>query len=70
MIIGTLVREVEADPNWQMYPGEEGVVIGSGDAAMGMTPAAQDAGRFWTVRFAGGDMIFLDVDLEIVSESR
>ena len=50
--IGTRVRETETDPNWQMYPGETGVVVDRGDAEMGVAPTAPDAGRFWIVAWS------------------
>ena len=45
--IGSQVRETETDPNWQMNPGETGVVIARADDEMGVTPTSIDAGRFW-----------------------
>ena len=60
--IGTQVREAEVDPIWQMHPGETGEVVARADEEMGL-PGCE---RFWTVRFADGDMIFLDEDLVVV----
>jgi hypothetical protein len=62
MKIGILVREAEIDPNWQMYPGVTGEIVASADELMRLP----GCGRFWTVRFDGEDMIFLDEDLVIV----
>jgi hypothetical protein len=68
MTIGTLVRETETDPNWQMHPGVDGVVVACADEEMGLP----GCGRFWMVRFvdesgAFEDSIFLDTDLMVVS---
>jgi hypothetical protein len=65
--IGARVRETEIDPDWQMYPGEAGVVVDSGDAAMGVTPSAPDAGRFWIVAWSDKRMVHLDTEIEVVS---
>ena len=68
MTIGSLVRETETDPNWQMHPGVNGVVVARADEEMGLP----GCGRFWMVRFvdesgAFEDSIFLDTDLIVVS---
>ena len=63
MTIGTLVTEAEIDPNWQMYPGATGEIVARADEEMGLP----GCGRFWMVRFDGEDMVFLDVDLVVVS---
>jgi len=65
--IGTRVRETETDPNWQMYPGETGVVVDRGDAEMGVAPTAPDAGRFWIVAWSDKRMVHLDAEIEVVS---
>lgn len=68
--IGTQVRETEIDPDWQMNPGEIGIVVGRADDEMGVTPTAPDAGRFWMVRWSDGDFVQLDTEIEVVNENR
>ncbi len=70
--IGTQVRESETDPNWQMYPGETGVVVARADEEMGFSPGEAGFGRFWMVRFVDDagtfeDGVFMDTDLVKVS---
>lgn len=67
MTIGTLVREVETDPNWQMYPGETGEVVARADKEMGFSPGEAGFGRFWMVRWSDGDFVQLDTELMVVS---
>ena len=66
MEIGTLVREAEQDPMWQMFPGETGEIIASADNEMEMP----GCGRFWTVLFGTVSMSFIDVHLVRVDASR
>ena len=68
--IGNVVIESEQDADWQMYPGETGVVLRRADEEMDLP----GCGRFWMVRFveesgAFEDSIFLDTDLEVVRGS-
>jgi hypothetical protein len=63
MSIGTLVTEAETDAAWQMYPGETGEIVARADEEMGLP----GCGRFWMVRFGSENMVFLDVDLVVVS---
>ena len=65
--IGTQVRESETDPNWQMYPGETGVVVARADEEMGFSPGEGGFGRHWMVHIGGEDMVFLDTDLAVAS---
>ena len=65
--IGDRVRETETDPNWQMNPGQTGVVIARADAEMGVTPTSIDTGRFWMVRWADRDFVELDTEIEVVA---
>jgi hypothetical protein len=63
--IGNVVRESEQDADWQMYPGETGVVLRRADEEMDLP----GCGRFWMVRWSDGEFVMLDTELEVVRGS-
>ena len=63
--IGNVVRESEQNPDWQIYPGETGVVLRRADKEM----ALPGCGRFWMVRWSDGEFVMLDTELEVVRGS-
>ena len=67
MRIGNLVTEAETEYNWQMYPGESGVIVACADVEMGFSPGEAGFGRFWMVHIGGEAMVFQDTDLVVVS---
>jgi hypothetical protein len=64
--IGSVVTETEIDPNWQMYPGESGVIVARADKEMGFSPGEGGFGRFWMVRWSDGDFVQQDTELMVV----
>ena len=63
--IGNVVRESEQNPDWQIYPGETGVVVRRADEEMDLP----GCGRCWMVRWSDGEFVMLDTELEVVRGS-
>ena len=63
--IGNVVRESEQNPDWQIYPGETGVVVRRADDEMDLA----GCGRVWMVRWSDGEFVMLDTELEVVRGS-
>jgi hypothetical protein len=67
MMIGSLVREIETDPEWILHPGEVGVIIRPADEDMGLNIKPEMISRHWEILWSDGLEIVLDTDLEVVA---